>query len=81
MKEFEGKSGDYKEGYAAAVVEICDKITSDLHHGDLEHGVAWLNEKACKDFAKNYPFTNKALEWLQELDTEAQEWLEDHTDE
>lgn len=81
MGPLKDKPKSYQEGYAAAVVEICDTITSDLHQGDLEYGVAWINEQACKDFANQYPYLNKALAWLQDLDTEAQEWLEEHTDE
>ena len=68
MKEFEGKSADYKEGYADAVEEILDELHSALHGGDLEHGVAWLNDKAAADFAKSYPCLSQFVDWLRGLE-------------
>jgi hypothetical protein len=39
-------------------------------HGDLEQGVAWLNEKASDEFAEKYPNIIKFGEWLNDLEDE-----------
>ena len=37
---------------------------------DLEHGVQWMNEEACKTFSKKYPNLCKALSLLEQDDDE-----------
>lgn len=67
MKEFEGKSADYKKGYANAVEEILDELHSALY-GDLERGVAWLNDKAAADFERAYPSLSTFVGWLKGIE-------------
>jgi hypothetical protein len=45
--------------------EIQDKFHTALQ-GDLEHGVAWMNEEASREFAKRYPFLRETLNWLMQ---------------
>lgn len=49
------------------IKKICDEWHSALY-GDLEQGVAWLNEKASDEFAKKYPNLTKFGEWLSDLE-------------
>ena len=35
---------------------------------DLEHGVAWMNDEASKEFDDTYPEIAKVLGWIAELD-------------
>ena len=51
------------------IKKICDEWHSALY-GDLEQGVAWLNEKASDEFAKKYPNLIKFGEWLSDLEDE-----------
>ena len=67
----------YKEGYANATEEILDELHSALY-GDLENGVAWLNDKAAADFATSYPSLNKFVGWLRNLEDELTEEEENH---
>ena len=67
----------YKEGYANATEEILDEL-HDALYGDLEHGVAWLNDKAATDFATSYPSLNKFVGWLSDLEDELTEEEEDN---
>ena len=46
---------------------ICDEWHMALY-GDLEQGVAWLNEKASNEFAEKYPDLVKFGEWLSDLE-------------
>mgnify|MGYP007032674090 FL=1 len=53
--------------------ELLEKILDEWHmalYGDLEHGVAWLNEKASNEFADKYPNLNEFGEWLSDLEDE-----------
>ena len=53
--------------------ELIRKICDEWHFallGDLEQGVAWLNEKASDEFAKKYPNLIKFGEWLSDLEDE-----------
>jgi hypothetical protein len=54
--------------------ELLDLIQSKLHdalyYGDLESGVAWLNEKAHEDFVKFYPHLNRAIGEIMHMEVE-----------
>lgn len=53
--------------------ELIEKILDEWHlalYGDLEQGVAWLNEKASVEFAKKYPNLNAFGEFLSDLEDE-----------
>ena len=43
--------------------EVKDKWFTALQ-GDLEHGVAWMNEEASREFTKRYPMISAFSEWL-----------------
>jgi hypothetical protein len=45
--------------------EIQGKFQTALQ-GDLEHGVAWMNDEASREFAKRYPFLRETLNWLMQ---------------
>ena len=54
--------------------ELIEKILEEWHmalYGDLEHGVAWLNEKASNEFAEKHPNLLKFGEWLSDLSRDA----------
>ena len=53
--------------------ELIKKICDEWHFallGDLEQGVAWMNEKASDEFAKKYPNLIKFGEFLSDLEDE-----------
>ena len=53
--------------------ELIKKICDEWHmalHGDLEQGVAWLNEKASNEFAEKHPNLVKFGQWLSDLENE-----------
>ena len=53
--------------------ELLEKILDEWHsalYGDLEQGVAWLNEKASNEFAEKHPNLVKFGEWLSDLEDE-----------
>ena len=45
--------------------ELLESIQEKLHDalwgGDLENGVAWLNQEAAYKFQKEYPYLSKAI--------------------
>jgi len=47
--------------------DIQDLLSFALQ-GDLEHGVAFLNEKASEEFAATYPELNKAIGIIMDLE-------------
>ena len=47
--------------------EIQDKVSLAVQ-GDLEHGVAWMNDEAAKEFHDTYPEISKVLAWIAGLD-------------
>ena len=51
------------------IKKICDEWHSALY-GDLEQGVAWLNEKASNEFAEKHPNLIKFGEFLSDLEDE-----------
>ena len=53
--------------------ELLEKILDEWYmalYGDLEKGVAWLNEKASNEFWEKYPNLNKFGEFLSDLEDE-----------
>jgi|TARA_B100002052_G_scaffold120084_1_gene110455 hypothetical protein len=53
--------------------ELIKKICDEWHFallGDLEQGVAWMNEKASDEFAKKYPNLINFGKWLNDLENE-----------
>jgi hypothetical protein len=54
--------------------ELLDLIQSKLHDalysGDLENGVAWLNEIAHEEFVNSYPLLNKAIGEIMHMELE-----------
>ena len=53
--------------------ELIKKICDEWHmalYGDLENGVAWLNEKASEEFAEKYPNLMRFGDFLFNLEDE-----------
>lgn len=56
--------------------ELIKKICDEWHmalYGELEQGVAWLNEKASNEFWEKHPNLNKFGEFLFNLENEINE--------
>jgi hypothetical protein len=52
---------------------IIEDIQDDLHDAlatDLEHGVAWMNDKAWEQWRKDYPTLSRAIQKILDLETE-----------
>jgi hypothetical protein len=52
---------------APALDDLRDAFSYALQ-ADLEHGVAWMNEEASKEFNEKYPFLCVALQLVAELE-------------
>lgn len=39
---------------------------------DLEHGVAWMNDEAAAEFAKDYPQVNQVINNILEMNNESE---------
>ena len=53
--------------------QLLEKILDEWHsalYGELENGVAWLNEAASVKFAKDHPHLVKFGEFLSDLEDE-----------
>jgi hypothetical protein len=55
--------------------KLLEKILDEWQfalYGELENGVAWLNETASEKFAKDHPHLVKFGEFLRDLENEIQ---------
>ena len=67
------KTGGTKVKKMRKIKMTLDEIQELLHQAlssDLEHGVAWLNERASMAFHKDYPELCNAIEIIMNYSTE-----------
>lgn len=54
-------------------IEKVQDLLSEALQSDLENGVKWLNEMACKEFAEKYPALEEAIAKIMRMNDAEQE--------